>query len=247
MKKTILIAMNIIVVIVLSSCNKPNISVEELQRENALMAEIIQENEAKITELESTIQGLTGDTATAISFIDTESGLMTFNTLGDKIVFPKKLEYTGSKEAPNTSSINLSQGVSIRPSNNWIVKIGSTECDLYHPSEIIGRIKVGAIRDTLKTEEIKDTIIAPFLKSIPATDIKYGKIFLDDRDRGQYANSKITINESPATLKIGVIGSGEKSIIYIFIYLEEKNITKEELIDGLLNTMKVGSQVFSLN
>ena len=66
--------------------------VANLQRENALMVEIIKEDEEKIKSLEDTIAALTGgEVRAAITYIEKGSNVKTFNSINGAIWFTTPL------------------------------------------------------------------------------------------------------------------------------------------------------------
>ncbi len=222
--------------------------VANLQRENALMAEIIKEDEEKIKSLEDTIAALTGgEVRAAITSIEKGSNVKTFNSINGATWFITPFEYKGSTLAPSTSKLYITDKVMLVPSSNWIIKMQGSSVEFNHHSGIIGIIKVGTIEEVIPPEQIQGSIFQPFINNIPSDKVVYGDIFINERCWGKYANINTTIDAQPATLKAGAIGYGGISVTYMFGYDTEYDATKNELIDTLLKTLKINNQDISYN
>lgn len=219
-------------------------TIEEVQAENQVMLGMIAEKDTQIEQLNNTVQSLLGSDGppTAISEVADGTGQKTFNSIGGKIIFPTNLEYKGSVQGPNTSSIKLSDRISIVPSDNWVIQINGTTTKYSHPNGIYGTIKVSAIQESFKNDVINDEVLSPFLDSIPSTKCEKGTVYLEQTERGMYADLNILNNGKPAVLKCGVMGYMDTAMVYTFYYEGDYDSTKDELINSLLKTIKIGQQ-----
>lgn len=240
----------LLIIIIISSLGKKNdngATANEVIQQNEALDRVIREYEEKISSLENTLKALTGELKTAIGSIDDGSNKKTFNTINDKIVFPKPFEYTGSTQASNTSSVNLATNVSIAPSNNWLIKLEGAGAKFSHPNGIEGEVVIGNIIQAIGHDKVQSEVLEPFLKGIPKGNVVYGKLFLDDNPWGSYANAEIIVDNEPGMLKIGALGIANTSIVYMFYYSGQQDDTKNELIDVMLRTMKVNNQQLRFN
>lgn len=227
----------------LSGCDKGP-SKEEIQAENESLLMSIVDNESKISELESMIDSLRGGdgSPTAISEVSDGSGMKTFNSIGGKILFPEQLEYTGASQAPNTSKLNLSDRVSLVPSDNWVIQLNGTTTKYSHPNGIYGTIKISVITGGTvpKTETVETEMLKPFTDAIPHTSINNSKIYIEDKWRGMASEMTLLNNEKPAVVKCGLVGYSDIAVTYSFYYEGDKDNTKTEIINNLLKSMKFG-------
>lgn len=228
----------------LAACGKGGPTKEELQSDNDLLTTMVADYEEQVGKLEQTIEALSGREGPleSISSVSDGSGKKTFNSIGGKILFPGELKYTNATQAPNTSKLNLSDKISIVPSDNWVVQINGTTTQYSHPSGVYGTIKVASIVEIVKASEIDETILKPFIDTIPHISEELGSIFIEDNWRGRHATMTILNNEKPAVLKCGVIGYSDISMSYTFYYDGDIDSNKTELINSLLKTISFGSQ-----
>ena len=227
----------------LTSCSSGGKSAAELQQENAVMVEMLSESEEKVAQLEAALNSLTGGEGSFTAITDIEDGSgQTFTSIGGKILFPTNLEYTNSKQAPNNASLSLSDRITIVPSNNWVIQMNGTTTKFYHQNGITGEIKVSALDYTIKNAELYESSMKPFIDSIPYTNLTEGKIYLEQTERGLCADLNILNNSKPAVLTCGMMGYIDTAMVYTFYYEGDYDATKDELVRGLLKTIKFGEQ-----
>lgn len=244
-KKIALVAIAGILAFSMAGCRKEDgPTIADMQAENEMMASMIVSKDAQIEQMNSTIQSLMGSDgpATAITEVADGTGNKTFNSIGGKILFPTNLEYANSVQAPNNCSIKLSERVTIVPSDNWVIQLNGTTTKYSHPNGIYGTIKISSIGEAKKTSEINETMLQPFLSSIPYTKCETGLIYLEQNERGMCANLNILNNGKPAAMKCGILGYIDTAMVYTFYYEGDYDATKDELINSLLKTVKVGQQ-----
>lgn len=200
----------------------------------------------RILELEGMLKGLQiEDTKTpAISTFGDGTGRLTFNSINDKIVFPVPFQYPNATQAPNSAFIGISGSVSVKPANNWLMKLDGTTLNLNHTSGIEGRITVSNITEGIVITELQTEVFTPFFKDFPPETINYSKTFLDADWCGMQADTGTTINKEPAIIKCGMLANGSTQITYMFLYNGERDSAKDEMITSLLNTMSVDGRVF---
>lgn len=247
MKRVLIVLIALMVcLIVLTGCNKDknplmkNKKKELVQMIEDLSNEIL-DKDARIEELETILRGVHEEDAptAAITTIDDGTGRLTFNSIDGKIVFPQPFEYPGSTQAPNTASVNITELISIVPTNNWTMCMDGTTLELEHTSGISGIVKASAIDELYSREGLQDEVMSPFFEDFPPSNIKYSRLFLDGDWWGLEAQAPTTIDEKPAFIRCGMLGLGEQSFTYIFLYQGEQDKTKDETIVSLLRSMKM--------
>lgn len=174
----------------------------------------------------------------AIGTVGDGTGRLTFNSFDSKIIFPQGFEYPGSRQSSNMVNLNLSQNITVAPSSNWFVRCNGTTVEVEHLSGISGTFKVGNIDEIYNRDNLQTEVMSKFFENLPPENITYKNIFLDDTMWGVQATSPTLIDSQDAVLKCGMLGMGEYSLCYVFCYRGEQDVTKDETIITLLNTVK---------
>lgn len=251
MKRHLIIKVLILVIAVMcfTGCDKQkrvegdfnSYSKEELVELVSYYTDEIVRQQDRIIELESKLSGVqTTETETAAIYkVSDGTGRLTFNSIDGAIQFPVGLQYPGAEQMPANSSVNLTENIKMKVSDNWLWRLHGTSIELNHISGIQGVIKVGSIKTTVTAEELQNKTFSDFFKPFPASNITYTKVFLDRDCWGVQASTDTTINEQPAFIRCGLIGYGRESISYIFIYSGEQDSTKDELESLLLKTIEI--------
>lgn len=244
MKKR-LIAIGLIVTVMLgvTGCSGGK-SKADLERENAAMLDMLKENENKIASLEALVKSLTGsEPKNVIESLRTDS----INEINKVLILPAQLVYKGSTEAPGTGTLNISQNVSIVPSNNWVVKSNGSTAELGHKSGIYGVIKVGTIKDVLQPDVVESDVLKPFYSKFTTSSLSVGNIFVGDVCWGKQVVMQTKIGDSDGVVQAGALGVGGTSVVYTFTYKGQYDSTKSELINILLKSMKVNNMPVNFN
>lgn len=248
MKKAICFLMISIMALSVTGCGKKDSFDKMGKKELANLArtntKTLADKDIRIQELEVLLKGIqevNGPTA-AISTIDDGTGRLTFNSINGKIIFPKPFEYPGSTQAPNTSSINITSTLSISPTNNWITVLDGTTLELNHTNKISGLIKAGYITEMYDREKLQDEVMNEFFADFPPDKITYSKLFLNDQWWGLEGKTETIIEKKPAYIRCGMLGLGEQSFVYMFVYEGKQDAGKDETIVSLLKTMKMLGQ-----
>ena len=202
--------------------------------------------EAKVEELEKTLQVLAGGDVTSIDSIDVGGDDSILKAINGKVIFSKNLEYPGVEQSANESSLNLSSRIKVTPSVNWVVKMGGTKTDYVHPTGVRGTITLGNAKTMYKTDELEVTL-DEFLGSINATNIVKGKVFLNGTERGVEAKINVIIGNRPYKARVGTLGYNGQVITFMFYYEGDTDANKDELINTLLSSIRVGEQILSIN
>lgn len=184
-----------------------------------------------------------GENPTAeITSVGTGEVLETLNSFNGRVLFPESLMYPNSTEAANTSSVNISKMVTIKPSNNWGVKLNAASVELEHSSGISGSLRVGAITDVYDRDKLIEDVMTPFFKNFPEQTIEYKKIFLDDYSWGVQGSLPLLIDGEDAYMICGILGFANTSVSYSFCYKGSRDSEKDEAVSIILNSMTVNGQ-----
>ena len=244
--RILIIVIIILSMSIISGCSSDEMTIEEILEQqintnNILLSTVI-EQESEIQALTNIVEALRGDAMqTGVGSILTEAPRVI--NLDSHIIFGAMLEYTGAQPAPNTSRLNLSDRVSLMPSDNWQIQIEGNTTRYFHPTGISGTIQLSQIQQVVRADTIEDTILRPFMNQIPYTSAIVQRIFLEDVWRGLYATMDILDGNRPGRLTAGVIGQGNTAVVYMFYYSGSPNRVNDELISNLVRSMRFGGQM----
>lgn len=216
-----------------------NMKKEELVQMVKDQSAELAEKDDRIAELEDLVKALQGSKEAATSTISVlKDGRSTFNSIKGQIFLPENFEYPGSTQAPNTSSVNITNTLRLSITYNWMIRLSGTMLELEHSDGIYGIMKAGYI-DEMQTPESLKLYMESFFEKIPKESIQYSKLFLEDQWWGMEAKVKTLIDQEEAYLRCGMIGFSNQSLIYMFCYSGERNDTKEEAIINILSSVKM--------
>lgn len=228
-------------------CNKDplaKLSKDELIARSNQQTADNQAKDVRIEELETLLKGVqeeNGPTA-SISTMDDGTGRLTFNSIDGKIIFPTELAYPNSTQAANTSCINITDQLSVSPTNNWTAVLDGAAVDLNHTNGVTGKIRAGSMKEMVDADTLQNQILSGFFTNLPPGKIVYSKLFLEDKCWGVDAKAPTTIDSKPAFIRCGIFGFGEMCFTYMFLYNSEQDAAKDETILSLLKTIKVFQQ-----
>lgn len=207
---------------------------------NNLMSQLdtVQAQYNDLLDLYNGIQSEQKPTA-AISMMSDGSSRYTFNSVDGKIVFPKPFEYPNSEFTPGNGAVSIVQGVSIQPTPNWTFKISSSTMTLEHTDGISGTIKVAKQNYLYTSEQLQNEIFPDFFKELPASSIVYSNIAINSAKLGCQAVSPTLIDGEKAFIRCGMLGLDNKCVTYTFVYKGDQDVTKDESITSLLNSMQI--------
>lgn len=246
MKRIITLVMVAIMMVTAVGCGGEKDPLDSMSKKeliefaNTLVTDVDAAN-ARIDELETTLKGVTDYEVpqAAIEVLPDGTGRETFKSIDGLVKFPVPFEYPGSTQAPNTSSVSLTQNIKFVPTPNWLIRQDGTKVELNHTTDIQGVIKAGAIKEMYSREEMEGTVFGTFFAGWPATTITYNRLFLDDQWWGMQAKCSTRIDGGPAQFVCGMLGLGEQCFTYMFLYSGEPDKVKDETILSLLKTVKM--------
>lgn len=198
----------------------------------------------RISELETMLRGVQGEEVetSGITEMGDGTGRLTFNSVDDVITLPVEFNYPGATQADNTSSVEINEAFSFRPTSNWTVQMSGTSIGLYHTSGISGTIKVGMRDRTAQrttVAEVETYMKEQFFSQLPPETVKYSTLFVNGTSYGVDAESHTFIDEADARLRCGLLGYSDYSLQYFFVYTGEQDSAKDEVILSLLQTIRI--------
>jgi hypothetical protein len=259
MKKVIALLLASVMMLSLTSCgkNEDEDPLMELSKEELI--EMYYSSEADkeyyIEELDKareTIVGIQGEETQPVgvtTFSATDERL-TLWTQDGVIELPVEFKFPYSTQTSNTSSINISEKITIKPSSNWDIRINGTEVDLYHTgSAIRGVIKVAAVsqlaNEQVTASDLQDTI-NEFFTNMPPETISYNKLFVNGTWVGMNAQAHTFIDTEDSYIVCGMLKSGDSCVTYMFIYEGEYSSANNELILNLMKSMTLYGNALSI-
>lgn len=204
----------------------------------------------RISELESMLTSVSEEKGptSAITELSDGTGRKTFNTVDGMFSLPIDFKYPGSQQAPNTSSVNISEAVSIVPTSNWECKLNGTTLELSHSSGIAGTITVGSLdREAQKTQASElQGYIDEMLSQLPIDSKKASSLFVNEIQFGVDNVSHTFIDEEDAMLRCGILGFSDVSVQYFFVYKGKQDSAKDEVVLSLIQTLKIWNSKMSV-
>lgn len=201
--------------------------IETLQTQNQRLQD--EKNSMQVTEevIESSLRIIEGSTVPE------------FQTIEGKIKFPNSIKVPDSNGDVNKSNIMVGSMYRFAPSTNWQVRMNGANLSLAHPSKVWGEIKAITVKEYIPEDNMK-SVVQPFFTNFPATNIKYRKIFMDDRAVGLLARADITVDKKPHVVNVGFLTRGEYGLIFLFDYEDNNTGVQQELVDVLISSGFVG-------
>lgn len=187
-----------------------------------------------------------------IKEIEDGSKRRTFTTVNNTISLPVDFAYPGTEMTAEDASLNLNSSVKIlKPSPTWASVFDGTTLNLYNlEEEIAGNITVGqltTVGQDFKVADLQDYVTNTLLVDVPYESATWTKLFLNDRQRGVDVTCKVLIDEAPAMMRCGIVGSGEISLQYMFVYKGEKDAIRDDLVRALLRNITIRNSSLSIS
>lgn len=244
------LTITLIIATLFTGCKKEDDESYESMSKDELISEInnlLDERNSLLVEnskYKSTLNSIDSfkSSAPAISAMKDGSGNLTFTTYDSTMIFPSSFAYPETCEISGNSSISIVPNITIVPTDNWICKLNGATLQLEHTTGISGTVKVGQISKLYDKEKLQSDVMSPWFSGITSGSVMYSNIFMKGISWGTQAQTKIFIDEEPAYLKCGMIGFGNYSVIYTFVYRGEQDQTKDESVDLLINSLNILGQ-----
>lgn len=205
----------------------------------------------EISNLNEQIKALMQTTSTVsagVVTLDDGTGRKTFKTVDGLISLPGAWNFPGSEQAPNTSSINVSSTVVVTPTYNWSIQFAGTKIEVYHTSEVSGLITVGNLGKEAKKYDMTllQDAIGGYFEQIPYESLNYSRIYVNNEWRGMDVKGTTTVDGDIATLRGGMLSVDETSVQYFFIYADEPDSARDEVILSLIKTLTINKKTISI-
>lgn len=200
--------------------------------------DVAQEEYNSLFEMYNGIQSESKPTS-AISITGDGTNRYTFNSIDGKIVFPKEFKYPGAEFTPGNGSMSIVQGIGIEPSANWVVRANGSKMEFEHASGISGTINVATQSYIYSASQLQEDVFPLWFSELPAASITYTDISVGSARLGCQAVSPTLIDGEMAYIRCGMFASSDRCVVYTFAYKGDKDITKDEAITSLLNTITV--------
>lgn len=181
-----------------------------------------------------------GTVSEAITTMGDGTGRFTFNSTDSKIIFPNSFVYPNAQPIVPDGSITITTGVTVSPSSTWISRINGSALELEQSSnKISGTIKVNTITEQLPTDQLLTDVLQPWFDSVSYSGVTYTDVFVGSSSFGKQAETPIMIDSENAYLVCGMVGLGNYSVTYVFVYRGDPDTTKNELIKNIINTISI--------
>lgn len=260
LKNIFSLTLSIILILSLSACKKDEDRDPLLDEDKETLVQMIHESNQALSdtldqkdELQAALDmRQTDEEAGTIKEIEDGSKRRTFVTVDSMITLPVDFAYPGTEMTAEDASLNLNGQVKIlKPSPTWSSVFDGTTLKLYNNEEdIAGNITVGSLTDEgqeFKVAGLQDYVTNTLLVDVPYESSTWTKLFLGDRQRGVDVTCKILVDEESAIMRCGIIGSGEISVQYMFVYKGEKDAIRDDLVRALLRNITIRNNPLSIS
>lgn len=200
------------------------------------------EQREELNKVQNSLDALSkdGTVTEAITTMGDGTGRFTFNSTDSKIIFPSSFVYPNAKPVVPDGSITITTGVTVSPSSTWISRINGSALELEQSTnKISGTIKVNYIAEQLQVDILLTDVLQPWFTDVSYSGVNYTDIFIGNSTFGKQAETPIMIDSENAYLVCGMVGLGNYSITYIFVYRGDMDSTKNELISNIINTISI--------
>lgn len=215
------------------------------------------------TELSEAVRGkglVTENTPIIIDMND-GTGRTTFQSVDNIITFEEELRYPNSYEPANTSGVMISKNVSCKPYENWLIQQYGCRTEFYHVSGVSGKVVIGNLEgvsnyypisaedelagaslEEVTVDSLKKNTVEPWMKKLATVgDIRYKNLYVNSTIVGVQAESTTLINGGEAHITVGIFNTNMgESCEYVFLYTGAYDTLKEEYINTLISSTKVG-------
>ena len=102
----------------------------------------------------------------AIGYVGDGTGKLSFKSRDHKIICPEQFKYPGSQQVLASGKLFISDGISVSPGANWIIKVNGTTIELEHTNGISGVIKTGSAETFFDLDVLRDQVFDPWFSKI---------------------------------------------------------------------------------
>lgn len=233
---------------IIGGCSSTDANKEPLMKEKKeTVVQMYNNLLSKYTELSNEYDELTGkidnlknngELNPGVTKVGDGDGDLTLNSVNSQIQFDQPLVYPEATSVSTSSKVDITEDISIKVRDNWVIALKNSQLDMQHSNGISGTINVSKIDDYGEIN-IKDDILTPWVNQVTQDNIEYSDIFVDSDIWGEQAKFSAAINEKPCRIQAGLFTYGDSCVAYTFVYKGEVDTTKDEIIKGILNTITV--------
>lgn len=163
----------------------------------------------------------------------------TLNSVKDRIKFDRDLRYPNSVNVGTSGKIMITENVEIIAMDNWSTSLKGTTLELEHANNISGSINVSGIDTLIEEGNVRSEALEPWMSQMDASNITYSDIFVTDLRYGDQATMEVLIDGEASYLRCGIIPYADSAITYVFVYDGKRDVTKEESVKSVLNSMAI--------
>ena len=123
-----------------------------------------------------------------------DTGKRVFTKFNDKVYLDDGVDFGSVDSISNTSNINLTDNITISPSNAWNISINTSQTDLYNSSnDITGDIQVYRVYESTAAEFIYTKFIEPFVTANELEVNSKQTMFVGQNKAGVEIESKVLL------------------------------------------------------
>ena len=123
-----------------------------------------------------------------------DTGKRVFTKFNDKVYLDDGVDFGNVDSISNTSNINLTDNITISPSNAWNISINTSQTDLYNLSnDITGDIQVYRVYESTAAEFIYTKFIEPFVTANELEVNNKQTMFVGQNKAGVEIESKVLL------------------------------------------------------
>lgn len=143
------------------------------------------------------------------------TGGVAFNEFNNQIYLSSRVKFEQQDAIQNSIKLNLSNNISISPTDSWVIKTNTSRTDLSNKAGIYGNIEVYKVYDTVAAEFIYSNFMEPFLKTNNLNSANLQYLFIGSSKAGVEASNKVVIDTTDTNLVT-------KAVNLKYLYDEDK-------------------------
>lgn len=215
MRKRVL-ALGLLVISLLAGCGK----VDSLDYKSLYEAESIKtaNKEFEVNSLKLALASYDSkykDDVDLSQYTVLSTGGVAFNEFNNQIYLSSRVKFEQQDAIQNSIKLNLSNNISISPTDSWVIKTNTSRTDLSNKAGIYGNIEVYKVYDTVAAEFIYSNFMEPFLKTNNLNSANLQYLFIGSSKAGVEASNKVVIDTTDTNLVT-------KAVNLKYLYDEDK-------------------------
>lgn len=171
-------------------------------------------------------------------------GAKTLNSLNDMVEFNEPLEYPNTQVIPASGYVAITNNVRVPARDNWTTRLSGSTLYMQHSNGISATLSASEFVQ-FSDSGIKD-IVTGFVSQLTSDEITYSDVFINGEVWGGDAKFPCLVNGNNAVMQCGIVVHGNVALSYIFIYQGDRDITKDEAIKSLLNSVSINDDIIAV-